>query len=169
MCRPRARAIPWLQARAKPRLVELGMSRADGKALRIISAEPSDDALSTTITSKFTEVNRSRELTHASSASREFQLTITMLSATGCADGSAALGGMLTSPPAQPCARRQTRVAEKQPASSARQGVGQTVPAHRFRVSGAAPARPVRRVATALSTDALAHQAVGNALHSDCA
>ena len=59
------------------------MSRADGKAHRISSAEPSDDALSTTITSKLTEVNFSRELTHAASSTREFQLTITMLSATG--------------------------------------------------------------------------------------
>jgi len=74
MVRPRASARPWLLPPVNPRLSWLATSRTVGNSAAIIAALPSEEALSTTITS----ASRGSDARHARNSSRTFQLTTTI-------------------------------------------------------------------------------------------
>src|SRR5262249_43535959 len=75
--RPRAQAAAWLLARAKPALVGLRRSVTWGNSPATMSAAPSVEPLSTTITSTPGPCRRGRrERRQARSRRRQFQLTM---------------------------------------------------------------------------------------------
>ena len=74
---PRAACMPWLLAAPKPRLVALAISCTCGYAARSRSGVPSDEALSTTITSAQPPTSAGRsESRQSRSRSRTFQPTM---------------------------------------------------------------------------------------------
>src|SRR3954452_14481269 len=83
----RPAAIPWLAARAKPRLPALRIRRTRGWRSATASALPSLEALSTTTSRTSTPSDPSTDSTHPNSSARTFQLTMTT-STVGVALGS---------------------------------------------------------------------------------